>query len=165
MVEQTKEKIQSLRKELNEIIINQFEPVRKELEELLKQEAQNICPFKIGEIITIGNGKKGKITDIDYHSLDYEFYITDENKDFYNDFKHKLDISEYSFVYKVDNKAFSITWQISGIVMINNGLEEGKRKFIITPVEYLVDENNKILEPKPPTKIMQSDMTTFFDNV
>ncbi|MDV7698700.1 hypothetical protein N6B72_17380 [Chryseobacterium soli] len=160
-----KEKIQSLRKELTDLIINQFEPIRKQLDELLKLEAQRICPFNVGDIITIENGRKGKITDIDYHSLDYEFYINDENKNFYEDLKHKLDINEYKFVYRVDNKPFSITWKISGIKMRNKGLEVGKRKFNnITPVDYLVDENNKMIESKPPPKIMQIDMS-FFEEI
>lgn len=166
MGEDIKEKIQNLRKELTELITDKIKPIRKELDELLKIEAQRICPFKKGDIITLENGNKGEITHIDYHSLDYEFYINEENKSFYLDFINKVDVTEYIYAYKVDNKKFSITWKISGKKMINNGSETGKRNFKdITPADFLIDEQNKKITPKPLPAIMQLGYMSFFESL
>ena len=134
--------IQKLRKELTDLIANKVKPMRKELDDLLNKEAEKLCPFSVDDIITLENDKKGKITEIKYYSIDYDFY-KDENNEFFNNYIETQDDIHYVYSYSLDNKDFSITWEISGLRMIKNNTEVGKVRFIgINPAYFLVDKEN-----------------------
>ncbi|MEE4000986.1 hypothetical protein V1T75_11625 [Tenacibaculum sp. FZY0031] len=166
MAEKTISRIQYLRKELTDLINNKVKPIRKELDELLILQAEKICPFKIGDIITLENGKKGKITEINYHSLDYDFYENEDENEFYSKFLNKLDVIEYQYAYEVDNKPFSITWKISGLRMIKKNTEVGKISFCgITPIDFLIHEKEKRIKSKPLNEYMTFDSLTEFENI
>lgn len=135
--------IQQLRKELTNLIANKIKPMRQRLDELLNSEAEKLCPFKIGDIITLDNGKKGQIMEIKYYSIDYEFY-KDESNDFFNNYIETVDDIHYTYSYSIDNKSFSITWEISGLRLIKNDTEVGKIRFIgINPAYYIIDKEEK----------------------
>lgn len=139
--------IQKLRKDLAALIENDVIPMREKLDRLLNEEAEKICPFKIGEIIELDNGKKGTIKKINYHSLDYKFPKMDE--EFCSDFFPKVDNIDYIYAYQVDNDSFSITWEISGVRMIKENKKEGKIPFRgISPISYKVDTKNKKVSRK-----------------
>jgi len=136
--------IQNLRKKLNSLLINKVIPLRDELQMMLKNEAERICPFNVDDIITLDNGKKGIVKEIDYYSLDYEFYYEQFNLPS----SHNDIISEELFDYSLDNKRFSITWQISGLRLKKSG-DIGKISFAyISPVNYIIDKENKIVKSK-----------------
>lgn len=148
-----KKQIQESRAELNKIILEKVKPLRAKLDKLLKEEAVRLCPFKIEEIITLDNGRKGKITNIDYYSLNYNF---GEPLEF--SFMNRVDEINYIYAYRVDDKDFSITWKISGLRMIQNDTVVGKVPFIdITPERYNVDIINK--------KVTQKPLNDFIDNL
>lgn len=159
--------IQILRRELNNLISNQIIPKREKLNMLLNEQAELLCPFKTNEIITLNNGKKGIITEILYHSIDYDFNENvDEENNFYSDFVNKLDEIEYKFAYNLDDKEFSITWSISGFRMKNKDTEIGKISFgNITPINYIVDVKNKSIKDKPLKGYMDLDELTIFKDV
>ncbi|TVZ49870.1 hypothetical protein [Olleya sp. Hel_I_94] len=142
--------IQKLRKELTELINEKIKPIRNELDENLNNVAKKICPFKINDIITLDNGKKGKITEIKYFSLDYPFYKSEDEQETYDFFNTNNDEIDYGYAYKVDDKEFSITWEINGFRMRKNDTEVGKVRFVgISPVNYRIDVENKIITEKP----------------
>lgn len=159
--------IQLLRKELNDIITNKVIPKREKLNNLLSEQAKLICPFKLDDIITLNNGKKGIIKEIKYHSIDYEFNENiDQENDFYPSFINTLDEIEYKYAYFVDNKEFSITWSISGFRMKNKNTEIGKISFRdITPVNYIIDKKNKSVKEKPLSGYMGLDELTLFNEI
>lgn len=140
------EKIQSIRRELAALVEHQVKPLKQQLEDLLIAEATRLCPFSIGDIITLDNGKLGQITTIKYLSLDYGF---SENEDTYN-FLPKVECDiDYKFAYKVDDAKFSITWNISGFRMIKNNTKVGLTSFVdINPVFYLIDKEAKSVKKK-----------------
>ena len=141
------DEIQKLRKDLAALIKGKVIPMREKLDKLLNEEAEKICPFNIGEIIELDNGKKGTIKKINYHSLDYEFPKMDE--DFYSDFLPKVDNIDYIYAYQVDDDSFSITWEISGVRMIKDDTEEGKIPFRgISPISFEIDVKNKKVSRK-----------------
>ena len=139
-----KEDIQKTRLELKNIILEQVKPTREKLDALLNEQAAILCPFEIGEELVLDNGKKGKITEITYHSLDYDFL---ETEDF--DFIDKYDEMLSTYAYSLDDKNFSITWQCSGLRMIKNDTEVGKVTFNgISPDRFEVDVENKSVKIK-----------------
>lgn len=156
--------IQELRLALTKLIQEQIIPMRDRLDELLNKEAEIICPFKKGEIIILDNGKKGKITDINYLSLNYDF-ATDENEvDFFN-YLPKLDEIEYKWAYLVDNKKFSITWKISGF-RLNKEDKVGKLRFVnINPISFLIDKDEKKVTTKSLSEYMGQDNITLFEEI
>ncbi|MDD3107233.1 MAG: hypothetical protein PHP65_05500, partial [Bacilli bacterium] len=111
-------KIQNIRKKLNNLLLKEVIPLRDEIHLLLKKEAVHICPFNLNDIITLENGKKGIITEIDYYSLDYKFYA---DKFISYSFKDDDILPEYLIDYSFDDKKFSITWEISGLRLRKNG--------------------------------------------
>lgn len=154
--------IQKIRKELNDIITNTVRPLRANLDELLNNEAKKICPFSIGDEITLDNGKKGIINEITYYSLDYQFSK-------FNEFDGLSDLFENdniddSYSYEIDNKEFSITWRISGLRMIKNNTEVGKVVFHdISPVDFDVDKDNlTVTRKKLNAMIDNADFITDF---
>lgn len=156
--------IQELRHALTQLIQGQIIPMRDRLDELLNIEAEIICPFKKGEIIILDNGKKGKITDIKYLSLNYDF-STDENSIDISDYLPKLDEIEYKWAYSVDNKKFSITWQISGF-RLNKEDKVGKLRFVdINPIGFLIDKDEKKVTKKSLSEYMGQDNFTLFDEI
>jgi uncharacterized protein YkvS len=168
MAEKIVDRIQCLRKELTDLINDKIKPIRTELDELLKAQAKNVCPFKIGDIVTLENGKKGKIEEINYHSLDYSFYENEDESenDFYSTFVNSLDIIDYQYAYEVDNKSFSITWKISGLRMIKKDTKVGKIRFSgITPINFIIHEKEKRIEAKPLNEYMNLDSITNFENI
>jgi|GEM_PF-2560581 len=156
------EQIQNLRKELSDLIVKKVRPTREKLDKLLQEQAHKICPFKINDIITLNNGKKGIITEINYHSLDYNF-AEEEQNEFDTDFIHKVNEIEYRFAYSVDKEEFSITWSISGFRMKNNDTEVGKIRFQgISPIHFIVNKEEMTITDKPLSKYMNlNDMTIF----
>lgn len=161
--EHTIKKIQGLRKEINNHIINYIIPKRKELDKLLNEQAKSLCPFCIGDIITLPNNKKGVVKEIKYYSLDYLFEENESNDIFMSDLFNKVDELEYTFAYKVDDCEFSITWMISGLRMIKNDSGIGKIPFSdISPIDYIIDKKKKTVKEKPLKSYMDiSDMTQF----
>lgn len=157
-------KIQKLRHELTKLIQEQIIPMRDRLDELLNKEAEKICPFKKGEIIILDNGKKGKITDINYLSLNYDFAIDENDVDLVN-YLPKLDEIEYKWAYLVDNKKFSITWKISGF-RLNKEDKVGKLQFVnINPISYLIDKDEKKVTKKSLSEYMGQDNISLFDEI
>ncbi|NOU60809.1 hypothetical protein [Marinifilum caeruleilacunae] len=143
MADNTKE-IQEARAKLKQLILDEVKPMRKKLDDLLNKEAERLCPFAVGDIIILDNGKKGIIKEINYYSLNYDF---GEGEEF--DFIERFDDIEYIYAYMLDDKKFSITWSVSGLRMINNGTEEGKVPFrAISPDKYEIDISNKIVKRK-----------------
>jgi len=140
------EKIQAIRKELVTIIEHRVKPLKRQLEDLLIAEAIRLCPFSIGDIITLDNGKLGQITKIKYLSLDYGLSEEDDLYQFYP--KVECDI-DYKFAYEIDNSKFSITWNLSGFRMIKNNTKAGLTSFVdINPAYYLIDKENKSVKKK-----------------
>jgi len=139
-------RIQAIRKELAALIEHQVKPLKRQLEDLLNAEAIRLCPFSIGDIITLDNGKLGQITTIKYLSLDYSL---SEDDDLYQLFpKVECDI-DYKFAYEIDNAKFSITWNISGFRMIKNNTKVGLTSFVdINPSHYLIDKETKSVKKK-----------------
>jgi hypothetical protein len=155
--------IQNLRKELTEIIINQIKPKRDKLDKLLNKEAERLCPFSINDIITLENGKRGIITEINYYSLDYPFFV---NK-FTDTFDRYLEVDEieYKYAYSVDNKTFSITWNISGLRLKNDGTP-GKIKFIdINPINYNINKKSKSVKHKDLNDYMSNADISLFEDI
>lgn len=141
--------IQKVRKELTHLIVNKVKPLRQQLDDLLNKEAEKLCPFKLDEIITLDNGKMGKIAEIKYYSMDYDFYEDEESRDFSEMFLDKLDDIQYKYSYSLDDKKFSITWEISGYRMIKNNTEVGKTRFVgINPAHFIIDKANKSISRK-----------------
>lgn len=141
--------IQKVRKELTHLIVNKIKPLRQKLDDLLNREAEKLCPFKLEEIITLDNGKKGKIKEIRYYSIDYEFYEDEDSREFSAQFLDKLDDIHYKYSYSLDDKKFSITWEISGYRMIKNNTEIGKTRFVgINPAHFIIDVPNKSISRK-----------------
>lgn len=141
------EKIQALRKELVSMIEHKVKPLKRKLEELLIAEAVRLCPFSIGDIITLDNGKLGKITTIKYKSLDYGFQ--EDEEDLYSFFPKDVTDIEYRFAYEIDDRKFSITWSISGFRMIQNNTKPGLTRFVdINPAYYLIDKENNSVRRK-----------------
>ena len=166
MANKTIIKIQTLRKELTDLINNRINPIKEELDELLNEQAKNICPFKIGDIIILENGKKGKIEQINYHSLNYSFYENEDEDDFYSSFTNKLEVDDYQYSYEVDDKSFSITWKISGLRMIKKDTEIGKIRFSgITPIHFIIHEKDKRIEAKQLTDYMSDNSITHFKSI
>lgn len=161
-MEEAKMKIQETRAKLKKVIVESVKPIRAELDNLLKEEAQRLCPFKIDEVIVLENGKKGIIGDIDYHSLNYFFRRDDDFT-----FAGQMDDVDYVYAYELDEKEFSITWKISGLRMINNGNEIGKVPFRdISPDRYNIDIKNKTVSQKPLSDFLANTldfMTDFSD--
>lgn len=107
----------------------------------------------VGEIITLDNGKKGIIKEINYHSLNYDF---DKDEEF--DFIERFDDIEYIYAYMLDDKEFSITWSMSGLRMIKNGTEEGKVSFRdISPDMFEIDIANKSIKRKSLNSLVADD--------
>lgn len=149
--------IQRLRKELAILIKEKVKPLKQELDNLLVNEAIRLCPFSIGDVIILDNGKKGIINNIDYYTLDYDFKL--EHDHAYPDFfpKQECDI-DYKFAYQIDDGQFSITWKFSGLRMIQNDTKVGKTSFTdINPVNYLIDKENKSVKSK--------NLNEYIDNV
>lgn len=162
--ERTIKKIQSLRKEINNHITNYIIPKRKELDKLLNNQAKSLCPFCIGDIITLPNNKKGVVKEIKYYSLDYALE-ENEGNEFTNDL-FKVDELEYIYAYKVDNSEFSITWMVSGLRMIKNDSEIGKIPFFdISPINYIIDKKKKVVKEKPLKSYMDISDMTLFDKI
>jgi len=155
------EKIQALRKELSQLIEQKVKPLKKELDDLLTMEAIRLCPFEIGEIITLDNGKKGKINAINYFTLDYGLSLSEDFMDYLP--KPECDI-DYKFAYEIDNAHFSITWNISGFRMIQNETKVGRVAFVnINPTNHLIDKERKSVKCKYVEHLVGdiSDMTIF----
>jgi hypothetical protein len=139
--------IQQSRRELKKLILEQVIPAREKLDNLLNEEAKRICPFKIEDVITLDNGKKGVIKEIKYFSLDYEFRNEIDNE--FSNFIQGLDDIGYLYAYIVDDKKFSITWSISGLRLKKNG-DVGQVTFSnLSPDRYLVDVAGKRISAKP----------------
>ena len=153
--------IQNLRKEINTLLTNKLFPLRSEFKSMLKNEAIRLCPFKIDDVITLDNGKKGIIKDIDYYSLDYEF---NENK-FIPSYSDYDVLPEYLFDYSLDNNNFSITWEISGLRLKKNG-KVGKISFVgISPMDYIIDKENKTVKSKGLRNYMDDREIAYFDEL
>ncbi|NTW73100.1 MAG: hypothetical protein HGA49_12785 [Eubacteriaceae bacterium] len=155
--------IQELRKELTDFIINRVKPIRDRLDELLNEEAKKICPFSINDIIILDNGKEGIIKEINYYSLNYDF---SDNK-FIDKFSNYLEVDEieYKYAYTVDNKKFSITWNISGLRMRKDGTE-GKKIFTdINPVSHIIDKHSKIVKQKDLNDYTGNTDIRFFEDL
>lgn len=161
MADNTKE-IQEARAKLKQLILDEVQPMRKMLDDLLNKEAERLCPFAVGDIIILDNGKKGIIKEIGYYSLNYDF---DESEEF--DFIERFDDIEYIYAYMLDDKEFSITWSMSGLRMINNGTEEGKVRFKdISPDMYEIDIANKTVKRKTLNSLVaDEDFLTNFGTI
>lgn len=159
--------IQKARKELTHLIVNKVKPLRQHLDHILNIEAEKLCPFKLNEIITLDNGKMGKIAEIKYYSMDYDFYEDEESKDFSEIFLDKPDDINYKYSYCLDDKKFSITWEISGYRMIKNNTEVGKTRFVgINPAHFIIDEANKsIIRKNLSDYITEPDHLLFLDDL
>lgn len=149
--------VQKTRIELTKIINEKVKPLRKKLDNFLNVEAEKICPFKLNEIITLDNGKKGQITEIKYFSLDYKLRENENYQNFY-----VVDEISYIYAYIVDDQEFSITWEISGLRMIDKGNKVGKIPFVIKPLHYNVDKINKKVTPKQLNDQTIDDFITIF---
>jgi len=148
------EKIQETRKELFRVIEEKVKPLKQKLDDLLNKEAIRICPFSIGDVIELENGKLGKIQRISYYSLDYPFSI---QYDFPDMPQLEFDIN-YRFAYEIDNAKFSITWNMFGVRMIQNGTKEGKVPFSdINPKDYIIDTQNN--------RVSRKQLLSYLDNV
>jgi hypothetical protein len=161
--DETKMKIQETRAKLKKLILEQVKPIRTELDNLLKEEAARLCPFCVNDIITLENGKTGKINAIDYHSLNY--LARESEFSFMNSVMDEID---YIYAYVLDDKEFSITWKISGLRMINNGTEEGKIPFRdISPDRYNIDIVTKTVIPKKLNDYLTNNLgfLTNFSNI
>lgn len=157
-MEKIKQNIQDTRAELKKIIVEQVKPMRAKLDNLLKEEAKRICPFEEDEIITLDNGKKGIIKEIDYRSLNYDFGNDNEFS-----LSEKMDDVDYVYAYIFDEKEFSITWKLSGLRMIINGTEIGKVPFSgISPDRFNIDVTSKTISQKP-LKDLLDNMDWFSD--
>ena len=166
MAEKTIIKIQSLRRELTDLINNRINPIKEQLDKLLNEQAKNICPFKIGDVIILENGKRGKIEEINYHSLNYTFYKNEDENDLYSGYTNKLDVDDYQYSYEVDDKSFSITWKISGLRMIKKDTEIGKIRFNgITPIDFIINEKDKRIEAKALNDYMSANSITHFEDI
>jgi hypothetical protein len=155
--------IQDLRRELTKIIVEQIKPMREQLDSLLNLEAEKLCPFKLGEVITLGNGKKGQINEIHYHSLEVNY---SKEKEPYYEFlpNTKIDELEYLYAYQLDQDEFTITWEISGMYMIQHNSVPGKIRFYgINPANHIVDKDNKSVSVKNLNQLIgdSSDLFTF----
>ena len=142
--------IQETRAKLKKIILEEIKPIRKKLDDLLNEQAKLLCPFKIDDLITLDNGKKGIIKEISYHSLNYDF-MPQEDFEFFDEITS-------IYAYSSDDKEFSITWQCSGLRMIQNDNVVGKVKFSeISPDRFNIDIDNK--------KVTQKSLNSLVDNM
>jgi len=125
----------------------------------LNEKAKTLCPFMLNEIITLENGKQGKVTEIKYLSLDYDFY----KENGLEEFASKIDEIEYQYAYSLDNKSFTITWNISGFRLNKKG-EVSKVKFSnISPMNYIIDKNEKTVIRKQLPDFMNIDNIALFE--
>ncbi|PKQ60558.1 hypothetical protein BZG02_19020 [Labilibaculum filiforme] len=145
--------IQETRARLKKIILEDVKPIRKKLDGLLNEQAVLLCPFKIDDIITLDNGKKGIIKEISHHSLNYDFMPSEEFE-----FFDKFDEITSIYAYSLDDKEFTITWQCSGLRMIQNDTVVGKVTFSdISPDKFDIDVDNK--------KVTQKSLNSLVDNI
>ncbi|UPK72455.1 hypothetical protein [Chitinophaga filiformis] len=125
-------------------IERQSKELESKLHQLGEKLAEHLCPFQVNQLVHIGN-RQGRVTEIRHLCFQDVFVDFFVYKDILNASSFETNNSHHFQVFKINEREFAFTWEISGNKIKKNG-KIGKRFFKnVNPTTYHIMQDMRLL--------------------